>query len=70
MSLSPLLGEKLKLSRPPPIAEPEPQFQSGTIQFTNAKNNTKNVMKLPWPKRAISIDLERQIEVRKWKSII
>ena len=64
----PILGEHLRMSRPPLLAEPEQPVPAAT-QFTKTVAKM-NVLKLSWPKQASSIDLERQIEVRKWKSII
>ena len=67
----PLLGEKLQLSIPPPMATPKPTRDPGTgTENLSLSNPFHPIRRIAWPKQAISFELERQVEVRKWKIII
>ena len=63
----PVLGQHLQMTPPPPIQYVEP---TPTELHFQVKRPYLKATKISWPKQAISIDLERQIEIRKWKSII
>ena len=64
----PLIGQQLRMTPPPPIQYSEPR--PAEPEQPSAKTPYLKATKIPCPKQAISIDLERQIEIRKWKSII
>jgi hypothetical protein len=58
------------MSHPPPVETRQPTGRDEPTQFITNRPSPKNVLKLSWPKQAISINLERQIEVQKWNTII
>ena len=63
----PILGERVTMSHPPPVELRRSSTINEPTQFITSRPNQKNILKLSWPKQAISINLERQIEVQKWK---
>ena len=67
----PSIGEQLQMSRPPPVTEQAiTLYKEQTHSLEASHPNKRMRSRLAWPKQAICIEVEKQNEVAKWKSII